>query len=225
MAIGIVSFPGSVGVEELKFLYERTLGQEVRVLAYTDESIRGIDVLVLPGGAAFGDAVRPGAIARLAPIAPSIRRFSRSGRVLGIGNGFQILCELNVLKGTFLPNPGGRFVTALASMRVETQNSYINNAMDVGSVLTMPLSCYCGAYYADHRTTKDLDQQHLIVARYCDPDGSIEDETPSYGCVSRVAALTNPEGNVVGIMAHPERATEPFLGSQDGVEFLRATLP
>lgn len=224
MRVGIVSFPGSTGVEDAEFAFGRLLGQETSILPHTTELVKDIDLLVLPGGFSFGDHLRPGALARFTSIAGPIRRFARTGKILGLGNGFQVLCELGILGGAFLPNPTARFCSDEVFLRFEGGKSFIADKIEKGSVLKLPLACYNGMYFANGRIRRDNDEQDLVVCRYSADDGSVTEEFYANSSIDGVAALTNPSGNVVGIMAHPERAVEELFGNTDGLKFLRATV-
>jgi phosphoribosylformylglycinamidine synthase I len=199
----IIEFPGS-SAEEVAEAYKLYLGIDARILWHDTEVLPPCDLLVIPGGSSFCDYLRPGALAKTSPIAPALRRYSRTGRVLGIGNGFQILCEYGVLPGTLLPNLEGDFINREVFVRV--QDSCIPG---FGNTVTgpFPLACSSGCYYLDRRKLADLEAAKQIVCTYVDKDGDAL-EVPPTGSVSAIAGVANSTGNAMGVMFHPERASD-----------------
>ncbi len=222
MRVGIVRFPGSTGADDAVFAFSSILGCETVLISHKQEHIREVDLVVVPGGFAFGDALRPGALARLTAVAAPLRRYSRSGKLLGIGNGFQILCELGILGGALLPNPRLRLYQDRVSVRIQPGKSFLK--IEPNTVLSFPMSCYAGQYFANGRVRRDNEEQQLIVGKYCSADGTVDDELTVNNSVDNVAVLTNSEGNALGLMGHPERAVEEICGSTDGKRFLQAVV-
>jgi phosphoribosylformylglycinamidine synthase subunit PurQ / glutaminase len=213
--IGVVTFPGSnceLDVVEAV----RDLGGEGVLLWHGDDSIGSVDAVVLPGGFAHGDYLRPGAIARFSPIMAAVRSFAADGgAVIGICNGFQILTEAGMLPGALQKNTGLKFVCAATDLRVETTASHLTSEATVGDVLRIPINHFEGSYTCDARTLAALQAEERVVVRYVDnPNGSVDD----------IAGICNEGRNVVGLMPHPERACHPLVGSTDGRVLLRSVL-
>jgi len=181
-----------------------------------DASVEGYDALIVPGGFAHGDYLRPGAIARFSPVMAAVGSFAAAGGpVVGICNGFQVLTEAGLLPGALQKNQGLRFVCATVALRVETDRSVLTAGVAVGTVLTIPINHFEGNYTCDAETLAQLRDEDRVVLRYIDnPNGSVDD----------IAGVCNAGRNVVGLMPHPERASDPLLGSADGVVLLQALL-
>lgn len=213
--IGVVLFPGSNCEHDVVEAVQR-LGGDAKVLWHRDSSLGDVDVVVLPGGFAHGDYLRPGAIARFSPIMSAVTEFARDGGpVVGICNGFQVLTEAGLLPGALQKNRGLKFICATVEVRVETTNSVLTHGARVGDVLRIPISHFEGNYTCDAETLARLRDEDRIVLTYVDnPNGSVGD----------IAGVCNEGRNVVGLMPHPERASHPLLGSTDGVVLLRSLL-
>lgn len=211
--VGVVLFPGS-NCEHDVVEAVRWLGGDAKILWHRDEDLSGVDVVVLPGGFAHGDYLRPGAIARFSPIMGAVTEFARSGGpVVGICNGFQVLTEAGLLPGALQKNRGLKFVCGPADLRVETSNSVLTHAAQVGDILRIPINHFEGNYTCDAETLAELRDQDRIVLTYVDnPNGSVAD----------IAGVCNEGRNVVGLMPHPERASNPLLGSNDGAVLVRS---
>ncbi len=211
--VGVVVFPGTNCEHDACLAFERA-GASATLVWHTEERLDGLDAVVLPGGFAHGDYVRPGAIARFSPVMEAVARFaSAGGPVLGICNGFQILTEAGLLPGALVKNRGLRFLCAPARVRVASGRSVLTGGVDLGAELQIPVNHFSGSYVCDARTLDELRDADRVVLRYVDnPNGSIDD----------IAGITNPGGNVVGLMPHPERASDALLGSTDGLLLLRA---
>ena len=231
--IGVVTFPGSNGDRDAVDAFESNLGVPVRLIDHRETDLHGVAALVLPGGFSYGDHLRCGAIARFAPIMRPIQEFAaRGGPVLGICNGFQILTEAHLLPGALLRNRSLRFHCHWTHIQIEqTATAWTNQCQD-GQVLRLPVAHGDGAYFADDRTLAELEGEGRVVARYCpssndiSPEHTTDDEVvinPN-GSVTRIAAISNGQGNVVGMMPHPERATDSLLGGADGLFILRSGL-
>lgn len=209
--IGVVLFPGSNCEHDVVEALDR-LGAVGRILWHGDSTLGGVDAVVIPGGFAHGDYLRPGAIARFSPIMVAVTEFARSGGpVVGICNGFQVLTEAGLLPGALQKNRGLKFICATVEVRVDSTDSVLTSACTAGDVLRIPINHFEGNYICAPETLAELRADDRIVLRYVDnPNGSIDD----------IAGITNAERNVVGLMPHPERASLELLGSADGVPLL-----
>ena len=225
MKIAVIVFPGSGGVADALYAYRDVLGQEVYSVWHQEETVGEPDVMVIPGGSAFGDYLRPGALTKASPIVGAIRKFARDDRpVIGIGNGFQILCELEILPGVLLPNLNSRFMNTDTFVTVDNTKSVWTRHVQAEEILVLPMSCYNGRYYADKRTLKDLEEEGHIAFRFCDLEGDVDVQRPFNGSLNAVAGILNRHENVLGIINHPERAVEHFMGSVDGLPILESVL-
>lgn len=225
MHIGVISFPGSNGDHDALANLETDLGVTVRRVDYRETALTGLDAVVLPGGFSYGDSLRCGAIARFAPVMSELQKAATEGMpILGICNGFQVLCESHLLPGALLQNKTLRFHCFRASIRIENASTAWTNALDDGDVLTLPIAHGEGAYYIDDHSLADLESNGQIVARYCTPVGAVTDDANRNGSVAGIAAVSNKQGNVVGLMPHPERATNELVGGADGLRLLQSVL-
>ncbi|MBI3896337.1 MAG: phosphoribosylformylglycinamidine synthase subunit PurQ [Acidobacteria bacterium] len=216
MKFGVVVFPGS-NCDHDAFCAAENLGQEAVLLWHQSQDLERCDVIILPGGFSYGDYLRTGAIARFAPILAAVKKFAaRGGLVLGICNGFQILLEAGLLPGAMLRNRNLKFICRPVHIRVENVNTPFTNACRTGQVLQLPIAHAEGNYYADPETLARLEQDGQVLFRYCAPDGEITEEANPNGSLHNIAGITNRQGNVLGMMPHPERASNPLLGSNDG---------
>lgn len=214
---GVVVFPGSNCDHDAYYATGHILGQEVKFLWHKDTSVDGVDVVILPGGFSYGDYLRCGAIARFSPIMKEIIAFARDGgMVLGICNGFQILCEADLLPGALLRNDCLTFVCKFVNLRVENNRTRYTSACDQGEILRIPIAHGEGNYFVDPATLHDLHKSGQILFRYCDPDGGISEQANPNGSLNNIAGIINREGNVMGMMPHPERVADPLLGHTDG---------
>ncbi len=226
MRVGIVVFPGSNCDRDCCDVVERLLGQTAVSLWYRDTALPTLDAVILPGGFSYGDALRAGAIARFAPIMQAIARFAQEGGyVLGICNGFQILVEAGLLPGAFLKNRSLRFICKPVSVRVEHhQNPYLSRYAD-GEVLSLPIAHGEGNYYIHPEGLAHLEAHRQILLRYCDPLGYCAQDANPNGSMGDIAALCNPAGNVMGMMPHPERASDAALsGGTDGLRLFQSLI-
>lgn len=225
MHIGVISFPGSNGDHDALANLEADLGATVRRVDYREPSLLGLDAVVLPGGFSYGDALRCGAIARFAPVMTELQKAATEGMpILGICNGFQVLCESHLLPGALLRNKTLRFHCFRANIRIENASTAWTNALQEGEVLNLPIAHGEGSFYIDDQGLSELEANGQIVARYCEPDGTVTDATNRNGSVVGIAAVCNRQGNVVGLMPHPERATNELVGGADGLKLLRSVL-
>ena len=223
MKFGVVVFPGSNCDHDAYHAIGKVLGQPVEFIWHQTERVDGFDAVVLPGGFAYGDYLRTGAIARFSPVMRAIGRFaSGGGLVLGICNGFQILLEAGLLPGAMLPNAGLRFVCRPVHVRVETTATPFTAAARAGQVLVMPIAHGEGNYFCDAATLEELERNGQIVFRYTTPLGREDPAANSNGSLANIAGICNRERNVLGLMPHPERASDARLGSEDGLVIFRS---
>ena len=213
--VGVVLFPGTNCEYDALHAVER-LGGTAELVWHGATSVSAYDALVLPGGFAHGDYLRPGAIARFSPVMDAVAAFAAAGGpVVGICNGFQVLTEAGLLPGALQKNRGLRFVCATTVVRVERDDTALTSGVPVGTELAIPINHFEGNYTCDATTLAELRAEHRIVLRYVDnPNGSVDD----------IAGVCNAGRNVVGLMPHPERASDPLLGSEDGIVLLQALL-
>ncbi|HLW82778.1 MAG TPA: phosphoribosylformylglycinamidine synthase subunit PurQ [Candidatus Acidoferrales bacterium] len=223
MKFGVVVFPGSNCDQDAYHAVSAVLGEPVEFLWHRSENIPGCDAIILPGGFAFGDYLRTGAIARFSPVMHAVERFARrGGLVLGICNGFQILLEAGLLPGAMLRNRALRFLCRDVHLRVETTNTPFTSAAQRGQILKIPIAHMEGNYFCDAKTLEELECNDQIVLRYATPAGEIEDSANPNGSLAAIAGICNRERNVFGMMPHPERAVEASLGSTDGLVIFRS---
>ncbi len=223
MKFGVVVFPGSNCDHDAWHVLGTVLGQPVEFLWHQSENVDGFDGIILPGGFSYGDYLRTGAIARFSPVMRGIARFAeRGGLVLGICNGFQILCEAGLLPGALMRNQGMRFICRHVHLRVETTATPFTAAATRGDVLRMPIAHGEGNYFCDTATLEELERDDRIVFRYVTPDGRAVAEGNPNGSLANIAGICSRERNVMGMMPHPERASEMELGSADGLVVLRS---
>jgi len=219
MKFGVVVFPGSNCDHDAWYAVSHNLGHPAEMIWHESTTLGDMDAVILPGGFSYGDYLRGGAIAKFSPVMQAVRRFAEEGGlVLGVCNGFQILVESGLLPGALLRNRDLRFICRPVDLRTQTTDSPFTNALEKGKVLCLPIAHGDGCYYADDRTLDELEDEDRVVFRYADnPNGSMRD----------IAGILNRERNVMGMMPHPERATEPLMGSTDGLgifESMVATL-
>ena len=225
MKFGVVVFPGSNCDHDAWYALGEIFHQPVEFLWHQSEEVNGFDAILLPGGFSFGDYLRTGAIARFSPVMRAVEKFARcGGLVFGICNGFQILCEAGLLPGVLQRNAGMRFVCRQVHIRVENADTPFTASAKTGQVLQIPIAHGDGNYFCDQATLSDLDRNHQIVFRYTMPDGREDAAANPNGSLANVAGVCNREGNVMGLMPHPERAVEAALGSADGLVIFRSLI-
>ena len=221
--IGVVVFPGSNCDHDALHAISEILHLPAESIWHQSQDLSGFDAVILPGGFSYGDYLRTGAIARFSPVMNAIARFARSGGlVLGICNGFQILCEAGLLPGALMRNQGLRFICRHVHVRVGTTATPFTSAAPQGQVLRLPIAHAEGSYVCDPDTLAELRNNDQIVFRYCAPDGRLDPAANPNGSLDAVAGVCNRERNVMGMMPHPERAVEASLGSTDGLIVLRS---
>lgn len=215
--IGVLVFPGSNCDHDAYHAMGKVMGADTSFIWHKDTDLSGIDLLIVPGGFSYGDYLRSGAIARFSPVMQSVVEYAESGRpVMGICNGFQILLEADLLPGAMLHNEKLRFVCKNVNVRVERDNSLFTSNLDKGQVLSIPVSHGEGNYFIDEDGLKQLNDHDQVLFRYCDADGNLTKEANFNGSVDSIAGILNKQGNVLGMMPHPERAMETILGNTDG---------
>jgi phosphoribosylformylglycinamidine synthase subunit PurQ / glutaminase len=214
--VGVVTFPGSLDDRDA-LRAVRFMGGEGVPLWHAERDLRGVDAVILPGGFSYGDYLRCGAIARFAPIMDEVREFAEAGGpVVGICNGFQILCEAGLLPGALIRNRQLRFVCRWVDVRVETSASPLTGEIVAGDVLRVPVKHGEGQFVASAADLERIEAERLVVFRYCSPDGSPSDEANPNGASNAIAGIRSEAGNVVGLMPHPEHAVDPDVGATGG---------
>lgn len=216
MRFGVIVFPGSNCDHDALYAVRNDIGQQAEFIWHDSTSLGDVDAVILPGGFAYGDYLRCGAIAKFSPVMQAVKKFAASGGlVLGVCNGFQILVESGLLPGALLRNSGLRFICRDVHLRVETTHSPFTGVCEKGEILRVPIAHGEGCYYADDRTLDQLEAEDRIAFRYLDnPNGSLRD----------IAGILSRERNVLGMMPHPERAAEPLMGSSDGLAVFQSML-
>ena len=223
MKFGVIVFPGSNCDHDAYHVISKHVGQPVDFIWHRETDLRGYNAVIIPGGFSYGDYLRAGALARFSPVMNSVKEFAAKGNlVLGICNGFQILCEAGLLPGALIRNLELHFVCAHVNVRVESTRTPFTHELKPGSILSLPIAHAEGNYVCDDQTLAELQQEDRIVFRYCDADGRITDEANANGSLDNIAGICNRERNVLGLMPHPERACEELLGSSDGRELFRS---
>lgn len=217
MKFAVVRFPGSNCDQDCVQALNTIPGASADYVWHKDTSLEGFDAVVLPGGFSYGDYLRCGAIARFSPVMAAVKDFAAAGKtVIGICNGFQILCESGLLPGALVRNRDLHFICEHRLLRVEGPGSRFTNAAWTGQVLNIPVAHGEGCYFADDDTLAALNRNGQVLLRYCDDQGRTSDEANPNGSRENIAGIRNEAGNVFGLMPHPERACDPLLGSTDG---------
>jgi len=225
MKFGVVVFPGSNCDHDAYHALGQVLHQPVEFLWHQSEQVAGFDAIILPGGFSYGDYLRTGAIARFSPVMRAVERFARAGGfVLGICNGFQILCEAGLLPGALVRNAGLRFICRQVHIRVETADTPFTGAAKSGQVLKMPIAHAEGNYFCDEATLAGLERNRQIVVRYTTHEGREEAAANPNGSLANIAGICSRERNVMGLMPHPDRSVEAALGSEDGLVIFRSLI-
>ena len=212
MKIGVVVFPGSNCDHDALYAISHNLGHDAEYIWHDSSRLGDVDAVILPGGFSYGDYLRCGAIARFSPVMQAVKQFAADGGlVMGICNGFQVLCESGLLPGALLRNAGLKFICKPVDITVETTNSPFTHGAKKGQVLHVPIAHGEGNYFAENRVLDELEAEDRIAFRYA---------TPCNGSVRNVAGILNRGRNVLGMMPHPERAADPLMGSTDGLVIL-----
>ena len=225
MKWGIVTFPGSLDDRDSLYGLGTVLGQQTVNLWHKDRDLKDVEAIVLPGGFSYGDYLRCGALARFSPIMQSVIEFANAGGpVLGMCNGFQILCESGLLPGALVQNRSLSYICEWTRIRVETARTRFTAGCSVGEILRLPIKHGEGCYVADNPTLKTLEDNGQVVFRYVDAAGQATESANPTGTLYNIAGVTNKAGNVVGLMPHPEHALEMMLGGEDGRKLFLSVL-
>lgn len=217
MKFGIVVFPGTWSEKDTHHAVNGVLGQDAEYIWHGDEKLHEYDAIVLPGGFSYGDFLRSGAIARFSPVMGAVRNFADSGGpVIGICNGFQVLCESGLLPGALMRNDHLEFRCIWTDLRVENANTMFTSKAIEGQTLHIPLSHGEGNFQADDATIERLEGNGQVVFRYAEPNGDVTPEINPNGSINNIAGIVNERGNVMGMMPHPEKACEDLIGGSDG---------
>lgn len=225
MKFGVLVFPGSNCDHDTYNVIDAVAHQPVTFLWHNSEDLHGCDAILVPGGFAYGDYLRTGALARFAPIMASVRKFAAAGGpVLGICNGFQILCEAGLLPGALMRNAGQRYICKQVHLRTETAHSMFTSNLRRGQVLQMPIGHMEGNYFCDDATLAALEQDGRIAFRYCNAQGEATAAANPNGSRSNIAGILSEGRNVLGMMPHPDRSSEALLGSADGLKIFASLI-
>lgn len=228
MKFGVVVFPGSNCDHDMEYVLQNVLGCEVIMLWHKDEDLSSFttdDCIVLPGGFSYGDYLRCGAIAKFSPLMKEVIKFAeKGGKVVGICNGFQILCEAGLLPGVLLRNNNQLFQCRNIFLRVETTESAITSRCTEGEILKIPIAHAEGRYYIDESGLEELERENQVLFRYCSEEGDINEASNPNGSLNSIAGICNKTRNVFGMMPHPERASETELRNADGKKILMGLL-
>jgi phosphoribosylformylglycinamidine synthase len=225
MKFAVIQFPGSNCDQDCLAALNGISGLEAEYVWHKKTSLEGFDAIVLPGGFSYGDYLRCGAIARFSPIMPSVVEEARNGKlVIGVCNGFQILCEIGLLPGALVRNRSLRFVCEMITARVEVADSAFTHGCAQGTLLRMPVAHGEGCFFAEEPTVRELNDRRQIILRYATADGRIEASANPNGSVENIAGICNRDGNVFGLMPHPDRACELRLGSNDGLRIFESMI-
>jgi len=223
MKFGVIIFPGSNCDHDAYWTFSQVFGQPATMLWHESHDLENVDVVIVPGGFAYGDYLRTGAIAKFSPVMESVRKFAdHGGLVIGICNGFQILCEAGLLPGALMRNSGLKYVCKPVNVRVENTDTPFTNACRQGEVLCIPIGHMEGNYFCDESTLAELQRDSRIVFRYCDEHGQVTPASNPNGSLDNIAGICSPGRNVLGMMPHPERASENALGCTDGFKIFES---
>ena len=225
MKFGVITFPGSNCDQDMIYVLESTMGYKVERLWHKDADLKGVDFVILPGGFSFGDYLRSGAIANYSPIMGEVQKHAaRGGYVMGICNGFQILCESKLLPGTLLHNNHQKFTCKNVYLNADNNASIINQGVSTDDVLKIPIAHAEGRYYAPEDMLSKIIHNNQVIYRYCDINGNVSDEANPNDSLENIAGVCNEGRNVFGMMPHPERAADPTLGNTDGMKIFESMM-
>jgi phosphoribosylformylglycinamidine synthase len=223
MRFAVIVFPGTWSDHDTEYALREVMGHEAELVWHTQRSLERYDAVVIPGGFAHGDYLRAGAIARFSPVMEAVVREAEAGKpVIGICNGFQVLCEAHLLPGALMRNAHLQYRCDWVHLRTENTASAWTAALSPGQVLRMPISHGEGRYFADDETLDRLEAEGRVAFRYCTAEGDVTAEANPNGSLRNIAGVVNERGNVLGMMPHPERAVEPLLGGEDGLAIFRS---
>jgi len=223
VTFAVITFPGSNCDRDCHHALGAVLGYPVRAVFHKEHALGACDAVVIPGGFSYGDYLRAGALAKLSPIMPEVRKFAEAGGlVIGICNGFQILCEAGLLPGALIRNRSLRFVSRKVMLRVENTRTSFTSQYEPAQLITVPIAHGEGCYVADDRTIEELEAEERVVFRYAGPRREdVPDGNPN-GSRNAIAGIINARGNVLGLMPHPERVCDPLVGRTDGASVFRS---
>ena len=225
MKFGVVVFPGSNCDEDMVYVLREIMGMEVEKLWHKEDDLKGCDFVVVPGGFSYGDYLRSGAIARFSPIMNSvIDHANKGGYVMGVCNGFQILCEAGLLPGALLHNTSRKFICKNIYLKAQSSSCIISSALSADKAYKIPIAHGEGNYFASEDTIKSLNDNDQVIFRYCDFEGNITEEANPNGSIENIAGVANKGKNVFGMMPHPERAADYELSNLDGKEMFDSIL-
>lgn len=218
MRAAVITFPGSNRERDMVLALRRVAGRAPEIVWHGESELPDVDLIVLPGGFAYGDYLRAGAMAARSPVmAEVVRRADRGVPVLAVCNGFQVLTEAGLLPGALLPNAGLTFVCRHVHLRVETSQTVFTNRLAQGQIIRVPVAHHDGNYFADSDTLAELQDQDRIAFRYCDAEGGLSAAANPNGSIGHIAGIFNRSRTVLGMMPHPEDATDPALGNKDAL--------
>lgn len=225
MKFGVIVFPGSNCDQDAYYAICDVLKQPVEYIWHQDSDLKGADCVILPGGFSYGDYLRTGAVARFSPVMDAIQRHAENGGyVIGICNGFQILCEAHLLPGALVSNDGLKFVCKYVHLQPQNLDTPWTNQCHARQVLRIPIAHQGGKYICDDVTLRRIEENGQVILRYCDERGVVSTESNPNGSLNNIAGIINERGNVAGMMPHPERAVESVLGSDDGIAILKSVV-
>jgi phosphoribosylformylglycinamidine synthase len=225
MRFAVLVFPGTWSDHDCHYVLRDLMKQDAERVWHRESDLSSYDAIVVPGGFSYGDHLRCGAIARFSPVMGAVQREAERGKlVIGICNGFQILCEAGMLPGVLMRNDSTQFRCQDVNLRVETVNSPFSGAASVGDVLMVPISHGEGNYYADEATLARLNAEDRVVFRYCTPEGEVTSAANPNGSIQNIAGILNERRNVLGMMPHPERSSEALMGGTDGLKIWRSMI-
>lgn len=225
MKFGVVTFPGSNCDQDMIDVLSNIMGQQVENLWHKNHDLKGVDMVILPGGFSYGDYLRSGAIARFSPVMQEVIAFAKKGGyVMGICNGFQILTEAGLVPGALLHNRNRKFICKNIYFKPETNNSLVSAELDLNKALKIPIAHGEGNYFAKPEVLQAMKDQDQILFRYCDENAQVTEDANPNGSIDNIAGVCNEGRNVFGMMPHPERAADPVLANQDGLGIFESIL-
>lgn len=225
MKFGVIVFPGSNCDQDAYFAVRDVLKEPVEYIWHQERNIKGVDCVIVPGGFSYGDYLRTGAVARFSPVMEAVQEHAkRGGYVIGICNGFQILCEAHLLPGALVSNDCLKFVCKYVNLLPENLNTPWTSQCHKGQILSIPIAHQGGNYICDKDALKRIEDNGQVIFRYCDEQGRVTPEANPNGSMNNIAGVVNERGNVAGMMPHPERAVETILGSADGIAVLSSVI-
>ena len=225
MRVSVIVFPGSNCDRDVAVSLKKFSNKSPLMVWHKETSLPESDLIVLPGGFSYGDYLRCGSMAANSPIMKEVKKSAaRGSSILGICNGFQILTESGLLPGTLIRNQGLSFICKNTSLRVENDKSFFTHNYNKNEIVNIPIAHNEGNYFADENVIKDIEDKNLVAFRYCNKNGDINEETNPNGSLKNIAGIINEKGNVLGMMPHPERATDDITGLNDGEKFFTSII-